>query len=204
MTTTFGSSSVSDIRNGLGSRNKYVHKAMLNFKWKLSEKSVLFAGVYFNSNKTKIFTSEPVIVNRFSNNSEGNSQSVYENKRLEWNHEALDWTLQIPILFNFDINEYFNMMIGINRIFESWDITDITTAYFNERKTIETGVEKVTKNFGERYFQPDRGITEDHTDIVTRFEASPSPSLKVSLLLDPEFEDTFRIAQWWLSFKAGL
>lgn len=198
------SSSVSDIRNGLGFTIKYKHEAMLNFKWKLSDKSVLFTGVYFNSNKTKIYTAEPVIINRYSNYSEGIIQRIFEDKRLEWKHEALDWSLQIPILFNFEINEYLNMMLGVNRIFESWDITDVTTAYFNERKTIKNGVEETKKNFGERYFQPDRGITEDHTDIVTRFEVSPSPALKISLLLDPEFEDTFRIAQWWLSFKAGL
>ncbi|MCB9258932.1 MAG: hypothetical protein H6612_06195 [Ignavibacteriales bacterium] len=197
-------SSLSDIRKGLGTRNKYAHEAMLNFKWNLSEKSNLIAGVYFNSNKSKIFTSEPVIAKRFSNYNDGNYQSSYENKRLEWTHEAVDWSLQIPILFNFSLSEYFDLMLGINRIFESWDITDITTAYIAERRETNNGVEKVKKNFGERYFQPDRGITEDHTDLITRLEAYPSPYLKIGLLLDPDFEDDFRIAQWWLSFKAML
>lgn len=197
-------SSVSDNRRGLGSRNHYAHEAMLNFKWKLSEKNILLAGVHFNSNKKKIFSSEPVIVKRFSNYSDGNVQSLYEDKMLEWEHNVLDWSLQIPILFNFDLGENLNILLGINRIFESWDMTDITTAYFNERRSVENEKEEIRNNFGERYFQPDRGITEDHTDIVTRIEATPSSSLKISLLLDPEFEETFRIAQWWLSFKAGL
>lgn len=197
-------SSLSDIRKGLGTRNKYAHEAMINFKWNLSEKSNLIAGVYFNSNKSKIFTSEPIVAKRFSNYNDGNFQSSYEDKRLEWTHEAVDWSLQIPILFNVSLSEYFDLMIGINRIFESWDITDITTAYVAERREVNNGVEKVKKNFGERYFQPDRGITEDHTDLITRLEAYPSPNLKIGLLLDPDFEDDFRIAQWWLSFKAML
>jgi hypothetical protein len=197
-------SSVSDIRNGEGSRNKYSHEAMLNFKWKLSEKNVLLTGIYFNSNKTKIHSSEPVIANRYSNYTEGSLSSLYENKELVWDHEALDWSLQIPIIFKFEASEYLSVLLGINRIFESWDMTDITTAYFHERKSIENGIEKVDKNFGERYFQPDRGITEDHTDLIAQLEANLSSSLKISLLLDPEFEDEFRIAQWWLSFRAGL
>ncbi|MEN8194823.1 MAG: hypothetical protein ABFS12_18525, partial [Bacteroidota bacterium] len=200
--THYGSSSVLDIRNGLGYRNRSAHEAMLNFKWLLSEKSMLTAGVYFNSNKTKIFTSEPVTVNRYSSYDQDNIQRLYEDKELSWEHESSEWSLQIPILFNFEFNEYFSMMIGLNRIFESWNITDVTTALFNERVRTENGEETKHTNFGERYFQPDRGITEDHTDIVTRFSAKPSDALKISLLLDPQFENSFRIAQWWLSFEA--
>ena len=177
---------------------------MMNFKWKLSEVSNLVAGVYFNSNKSKIRTLEPVIVNRYSMYSAGEIQTSFEDKELEWKHETLDWSLQIPLLYNVKLGKHLSLLLGINRIFESWEITDITTAYFNERRESSGGVERVKKNFGERYFQPDRGITEDHTDVVTRLEAYPSPSLKISLLLDPEFEDTFRIAQWWLSFRAVL
>ena len=140
----------------------------------------------------------------YSMYSGGEIRSSYEDKELEWNHETIEWSLQIPLLYNINLSDYVSLLLGINRIFESWEITDITTAYFKERRENEGGVEKVRKNFGERYFQPDRGITEDHTDVVARLEAYPSSSLKVSLLLDPEFEDTFRIAQWWLSFRAAL
>jgi hypothetical protein len=200
----FSISSVSDIRKGNGARNRYAHEGMMNFKWKLTETSNLIAGVYFNSNKSKISTVEPVKVNRYSMYSGGEIRSSYEDKELEWNHETIEWSLQIPLLYNISLSNYVSLLLGINRIFESWEITDITTAYFKERRENTGGVEKVRKNFGERYFQPDRGITEDHTDVVARLEAYPSSSLKVSLLLDPEFEDTFRIAQWWLSFRAAL
>jgi hypothetical protein len=31
-----------------------------------------------------------------------------------------------------------------------------------------------------------------------------APEFKIKLLLDPEFENEFRIAQWWLGFEAKL
>jgi hypothetical protein len=203
-TTYYSISSLSDIRRGQGSRNNYSHEGMLNFKWKLSEASNLIAGVYFNSSKSKIGTIEPVKVSRYSMYNSGEIQSSYEDKKLEWQNETVEWTLQIPLLYNVELGKHISMLLGINRIFESWEITDVTTAYIKERREKTGSEERIRTNFGERYFQPDRGITEDHTDLVTQIEARPSESLKINLLLDPEFEDTFRIAQWWLSFRASL
>ena len=95
-------------------------------------------------------------------------------------------------------------MLGVNRILESWRIEDQTTAYFKYRERNEDGVIQTETNFGERYTQPTEKISEDYTDIITGFDVAVAPEFKIRLLIDPEFENEFRIAQWWLGFEARL
>jgi hypothetical protein len=96
------------------------------------------------------------------------------------------------------------MMIGINRIFNSWDISDQTTAYFNLRERIQGSDVKSENNFGERYLQPAQQVTETLTKIFTSFDASITSSFNARLTIDPEFEHLFRINQWWLSFELKM
>lgn len=95
-------------------------------------------------------------------------------------------------------------MLGINRILDNWEITEQTTAIFIRRYRIEDGIVKEETNFGERYTEPVIHTTEDYTEVISSFEAAISEKLSINLLLDPEFKDNFRIAQWWLSFRAKL
>jgi hypothetical protein len=96
------------------------------------------------------------------------------------------------------------MILGINRILENWEIKDQTTAYFSRREITEDGETRTETNFGERYTQPRRKISEDKTDFIAGFEAAISKQFRINLLLDPSFKDEFNIAQWWLSFRANL
>jgi hypothetical protein len=127
-----------------------------------------------------------------------------EDKELEWEYQSDYWTVQIPVLTHFQFNDHWSMILGINRILENWEITDITTAYFARREITENGQIRTDTNFKERYIQPRRKISEDKTDFIAGFEAAISKQFRINLLLDPNFKDEFNIAQWWLSFRANL
>ncbi|MFC1475268.1 hypothetical protein ACFLQG_01340 [Candidatus Zixiibacteriota bacterium] len=205
----YSESQTLDDRTGTGNSKKYTHDAMASMRWKLDKKSTLNAGIYFSRCKTDVTSNEPVVADRWSDyQSEVNDSiryaryyRVYEDKRLVWNYHSTYWTIQIPVILNYRVSNRFTFMLGVNRILEAWDISDQTTAYFTTRQTTNDGITETETDFGERYTQPDEKITEDYTAIITSFEVSVSPRFAVRLFLGPEFEDDFRIAQWWLSFK---
>jgi len=207
-----GQSSTSDIRNGNGKRKKYIHQAMINYKWKLTPSTTISAGIYAYKNDTEVEISEPALVDRYSeyqHDESGSNQywdlrELKEDKQLEWRYKSKKWSLQIPVILNFNLTEHWGMMLGVNRILESWRIEDQTTAYFKYRERNEDGVIQTETNFGERYTQPTEKISEDYTDIITGFNVAVAPEFKIRLLIDPEFENEFRIAQWWLGFEARL
>lgn len=95
-------------------------------------------------------------------------------------------------------------MLGLNRILNGWEINNKTTAYFAKRERNDNGQITIENNFGERYTQPTQKITEDFTKIIAGLNVKLSEAFKVNLLVDPEFDDEFRFAQWWLSFTAKL
>ncbi|MBU1095229.1 MAG: hypothetical protein KKB34_02005 [Bacteroidetes bacterium] len=207
------SSALHDSRIGSGSRETTRHEFMLNLNWQLTEITKIMTGLYIKKEISSITNTEPALVNRNSDYySEYNSDSrIYqntlfesENKTLNWEYSANTWTIQIPVLLHFDFSKHWGMMLGVNRILNAWKIEDVTTAIFSNRTRIENGIKKEENNFGERYTQPDERLTEDYFDIINSFHINISDQLKVELIMDPEFENTFRIEQWWLSFKAGF
>lgn len=206
--------SLRDHRSGQGTREKSLHQAMLNLEWRLTPKNTLLAGVYYSRENSTVSTREPVLASRFSeyfhyNNVYDPDTSYYlsrlvEDKALEWSYRSRYWTVQVPILARFQFNEHWSLMLGINRILKSWNIEEQTIAYFNRREKLEDGQTRVETNFAERYTQPRQRITEDTTDFIASFEAAISPKFRINLLVDPSFDEIFRIAQWWLSFRANL
>ena len=209
-----GKSYARDFRIGTGTRTNKVHEAMINFGWKLTSSAKISVGAYWNKSSGDTRNNEPVHVIRYSEShsrSTGTDSYNYDNlnvltedKTLVWEYTSDYWTMQIPILLQFDFSDYFGLMLGINRKMEGWDIQDKTTAYFTMRERNENNIVKKEINFGERYTQPSKKITENNTSVITKLFASITPALKINLLLDPEFESQFRIAQWWLSFEARL
>ena len=206
-----GRSYTSDIRKGTGSRKINMQEASLNFLWKLTEKVNVRAGVYYNYINSTVNSSEPVTAVRkseyhytYKNSAYNYNYQLLEDKILEWEYEAKSWTLQIPIVFNFALNDHFELMFGLNRILNGWEITDRTTAYFTKREKDDNGQISIETNFGERYTQPAEKITEDFAKVMMGLNVNLTKALKVNLLLDPEFGDEFKLAQWWLAFSARL
>lgn len=207
-----GKSSVKDLRYGTGSRTEDNHEAMINLSTELTSWSKLTAGFYVNKRSYEINTTEPVTAYQYSeyhSKSTGNYNYEYNNliildevKRLEWNYTSDYWTIQIPVILDFTINQYFGVTLGINRMLKNWNIEEETVAYFTIRKRNENGVIKQETNFAERYSPADEKYTENETDLFVKFNADINSEFRINLLVDPEFENLFRIAQWWLSFEA--
>ncbi len=200
-----------DRRSGRGTRDIRNHRALLSFEWQLTPKNLVTMGILYTRNRQQVFTAEPVVSARFSEgyyfHSNYNPDATFyttrlnEQKTVEWEFDAKTWTVQIPVLSYFRINRNWQVMIGVNRVQQGWDIREQTTALFQERTTTEDGETRREENFGERYLQPRQQRTDEFTDVITSVEATLSPQFRVSLLVDPDFENSFRIAQWWLNFK---
>lgn len=209
--TSNGKGFTLDKRSGTGKRELNMHEAMLSFLWKLNEKINVRTGIYYSYTNSVVNSSEPVSAVRKSEyhytykyNAYNYNYQLLEDKILEWDYEAKSWTLQIPIVFSFTLNEHFEFMLGFNRILNGWEITDRTTAYFTKREKNDNGQISIETNFGERYTQPAEKITEDFAKVMMGLNVNLTKALKVNLLLDPEFGDEFKLAQWWLGFTARL
>ena len=75
---------------------------------------------------------------------------MYEKKTLVWDYKSDELTVQIPVILQFRFGEVWGWMIGVNRILNSWEITDQTTAYFERRDKNENGAIETETNFGAR------------------------------------------------------
>jgi hypothetical protein len=195
-----------DNRTGTGERKRGTHQGMVSMQWDLDQGSRIYAGLYFSRQRTELSSREPVIAERWSDYQREVNDTVvstsyrrtYEEKTLVWDMESVYWTVQIPVFLRLKLNDYINATLGVNRIMESWSTKDQTTAYFAVRDV--SGSDPVV-NFGERYTQPDDKKTEDYTEIISSIEVEVSPEFSVRLMVNPDFEHDFRIAQWWLSFE---
>ncbi|MFZ1290916.1 MAG: hypothetical protein WAR79_12545 [Melioribacteraceae bacterium] len=200
-----------DDRTGESVRENFTHEFMASVDWSLTENITLLSGIYFNDSKSLITTTENAISDRASfyssqypNNNYQNNYEENADKQLRWNYDNKYFTFQIPIIFDFKFSEKFGLMLGLTRVFKDWDITSVTDVYFTAREVNDNGTIKNAQNFIERYTSPKDTYTEDFTNIFTKFNVAISKQLKVGLLVDPEFDHTFRIAQWWLSFDGEL
>lgn len=206
-------SSLHDYRNGNGSRNNKRHEFMFNVNWRVSDKINIYSALYVKRDSYTIENNEPVAVIRFSytydellpdNDIAVHNTSSSESKTINWSYEAKTWTLQIPVLLNLEVNQFWGFMIGINRILDAWNVDDITTAHIKNRFRVSNGNETVESNIYERYRQPDKRITEDKFDFIAAVNGNITDELQLRLILNPEFEDGLSLDQWWLSFNAGF
>lgn len=207
-------SRVLDTRQGTGSRKKYNHEAMISSKWNLNKKTLFYAGIYINSYKEDIYSSEPAGVYRMSRYTDSPtdpanpvfkySNTLSEIKRLQWEYSVRSWSVQIPVMIEFRLTDYFGLMFGINRILNNWDISDRTTAFYALREMEQSGTVKQENNFAERYTQPSEKTTEYFTDFISRFDVTISKKLNIHMWLNPDFANEHYLAQWWLSLEAQL
>lgn len=208
--TSHYSSLNDDLRIGSGERNSDRHEGMININWALTENTKVYTGFYFSQSTSTITDIENALYNtkndyeRTGEYARTDYQELNEDKKLTWNYKNTHSSFQIPIIFDFKLNENFGIMLGINRVFHDWDISSTTSVYLFQRKNNDNGTIKEENDFIERYIEPTDTYTEDYTDVFTKFNVNVTEELRVNLLINPEFEDTFRIAQWWLSFRANL
>ncbi len=201
-------SGLQDHRTGSGDKQIDWHQALLNFRFKLNRTSNLSLGFYYAHKTSIIQSTEPVIVTLFSDHQSNSpydwNHYLYEDKILDWKYNSKEWSIQIPLIFDFQLNRQWSFTVGINKILRNWEIEEVTVAYFHTRQRLENDSLKTENNFAERYQNPPQKISEDFTDLISKIEVDISPRFQVQLLINPEFEETFRIAQWWLVFRTSL
>jgi hypothetical protein len=211
-------SSLSDIRNSHGDNDVTKNEAMLSIRWRETEKVTAFIGFYFAVSTSKIKNYEPVVaMNQYSSKYNYDYTdpasddydysyfySKFEDKNLVWTYESFRQSIQIPVVFDFHLTKNWNLKLGVNRIWEYWDISEHTIALFSDRTENQNGNITTDKGFGERYTQPDRKFTDNLTEFMAGFSVDISPKLNVNILVEPDTEPEWRIAQWWLSFRAKL
>lgn len=208
-----GKSSLKDNRSATGKRENYDHQLFMGVKVPLLNQTTLSTGLFYGYSTSSVNSSEPVYAFRYSKHQSSSSENNYnysnelsllENKRLEWTYTSKKWSLQIPVLLNFVVNENWTIMTGVNQVMNEWEITEQTTAYFTQRRKVENGVVKNETNFGERYSEPDKSYTEDYSQLFAGVELSFSKIFKVRLLMEPELVEGLRVNQWWLGFETRL
>lgn len=211
-------SSLSDIRHSAGDNKQTRNEAMLSFRWRETKNVTVYAGFYMADVESDIKINEPVIAQNQSSyyrfydyidpqddDYEYTSyRSKYENKRLLWNYTSKRQTIQIPVVLDFHMNESWNVILGVNRIWEHWDVSDQTLAVFTNRTENRNGDIESETNFGERYTQPDEKFTDNMTEFMAGLSINITPKLKVNILVEPDTEPNWRVSQWWLAFRASL
>lgn len=207
-------SATHDERHGIGERDERQHQAMLNLAWRVTKKSTVRGGIYYKRMCSDVSTDEPVTADRWSAWSQTRQDTVfyhdsthnarYEVKNLRWDYRSRYWTVQVPVVLELHPDEQFGLMFGVNRILERWETSDETLATFTRRRVTENGQVREETDFAERYTEPTVKATEDYTALIASADYLLSPQFTIRLLVEPQTEDKFRIAQWWLSFTARL
>ncbi len=206
-----------DIRQGDGTKKQNLHQVMISLNRQLSAKATLSVGLYYSYSLTKINMMEPVqssqasyYFNRYYNDYEEKKDSstyqsqLTEDKKLEWQYQSNCWEYQLPIILSFQITKNYRLDLGLNKSLKEWKIEDQTTAWYTFRERIENRKITRTEQFGERYREPTRNMTDEHTDLFANFEIAITPQFKVNALFEPDLNNEFRIAQWWLGFRIYL
>lgn len=207
-----GRNFLSELRNSTGTKETVKHEVSVTLKWDFSPSASLITGIFYKNNNDKIYSKEPFELtmnsfykeNDFENAVNENYYEAYEKGDLTWNSEVSFWTMQIPVFFRIAFDEYWSMLIGINKVLNTWKISEDVIKFLDYRYTNENGTIEEKSKLTERFRQPTRKITNDDTNVVIGFEINFSESLRNRIMFEPEFDPELRIAQWWLSFSGNL
>ncbi len=206
-----------DVRDGGGKGPLTLHRVAATVHWRLQARMQLRLGVNYERKKRSIATSEAVRANRHSDSWYGGSraaewrsfQHIDEDKTLYWDFCARETTVQIPLIFTWQPAQPVELLLGLNRSMKQWDITDVTTAIFAFRQTIQDSATTRKANFRERYTEPREKRSEVQTTFLAGITVKPSARLPARLLGVPHYVSgpagmTLREMQWWLALSLEL
>jgi len=204
-----------DHRSATGLSKMDGWQAMFTFRWFETERTRVHFGIFFSDKHYSKHTNEPVVAlnrshyyHQYTNDGVTEDYTrnyrLYEDKRLEWEITTTKQTMQLPVMMQFDFNKNWMMTLAVNRIWNYWRIEEKTIAYFNEREEDDNGEYEHNTNFGERWAEPDRIISEDTIAFLSGLSIKISPKFQINIMASPEFEPQWRVSQWWLGFRAGL
>lgn len=216
-----GYSNMHDYRNGDGERTINMHSIKSSLNWQVTNQHNLKTGVILGLRKQSTETSEDTdafsetyrYYHRISNGETYTHEYYYktvEDKTINWKFNSRLRSLQIPVIYEYDINERFDLLVGINRKMNFWKIENTTLVLYDYREREENGETVIETMTGERISEPDERISITNTNFLFGITFSPAQSFNIQFLASPGIEDHSLLnekivgTQYWLNVKFRL
>ncbi len=202
-----------DARTGSGTKTSNAHRFLASVHWKPQKSTSVSVGLQLEVQRSETRTDERVLARRgshysYSYDRYGGSwfDETVEDKDLRWTFNTDVTTLQIPIVFQWQMSDWFHVMVGVSRTMARWEIDDVTLALFRLRDRKSSVGNEWKENFGERYTMPKERVSDVRTTAILGLTATPTRLFSVRLLVTPNIVDDFEGAhiqdlRWWLSFQ---
>jgi len=179
-------------------------------QWDINERVNLSVGAFMEWQERTTRTTETVFASNRSRYWSSYSNSNYdyryaqeESKDLHWTFTAERTNFQLPVFLTVKATQALDVLFGLNRTMAWWKIDDVTLALFRYRYRLNDAREERAENFGERYTEPREEVSDIRTTFLAGVTVTPVESLKLRLLMVPNFHDTFAGSeleqlQWWI------
>jgi len=210
-----------DFRDGTGNREVIANNISSAFTWSISDKQKIKIGAIYGYRTQLTETSESV--DAFSesyyyyhsesdtyNSTYENYQKTIEEKTINWKYDTRLRSIQIPVIYEHDINDRFNILLGVNRTMNFWLIENSTLILYDYRERTynnETLIEHMT---GERITEPRERFSIVNTSILGGVTLYPSKMFGIQLIVSPGFEKSSLVNEYrkgvqvWLSMNLRL
>jgi hypothetical protein len=213
-----GYSDMFDNRTGDGQRTISKNMIQSALNWQLMNKHNFNIGIILGLRKQLTKTSETVdalsetyrYYHRVNNSEEYTHEYYYltdEDKTINWRFNSSLRSLQIPVIYEYDISPAFDLLVGINRKMNFWKIENTTLVLYDYRKKVENNEVHIETMTGERISEPDERISIVNTNFLFGITFSPVVNIDVQLLASPGIEDhslmdeKIQGTQYWLNVK---
>jgi hypothetical protein len=207
--TSLSRSYLSDVRTGGGKQKVTSNRFAATLQWNINQRVSLSFGAFWDWQEQSMNTLEAVQLSSRSRYWYTDATYDYgyaqaESKDLLWTFTTKRTNFQIPIFLTVKATDAFEVMFGLNRNAAWWSIDDVTLALFAYRNSMNNGQEQKAENFGERYTEPREEISDIRTTFLAGLAVTPVESLKLRLLMVPNFHDTYdgselEQLQWWIT-----
>ncbi len=207
-------SALNDVRSGSGFREADRHYLTAALRFRPDHKTKIYLGMHYEDHDMKTRTIENVLADNYYDNFYSSSyydeeqthyRSTDESKDLKWNLTVNAYKVQIPVMFTRRLNKTFEIIFGVNRTFNQWEITEQTLAVFDYQKMVINKKSEIKTNFGERYTQPVEKKSDVSTAFLIGLNIKPADLFTVRLTAVPEYMKTYdgsklNTFQWWMGF----
>ena len=111
----------------------------------------------------------------------------------------------MPIYGWHKVNRNLAFFVIINKVWTAWKTSEKIDAYYKDWYKLTNNQETHKQNFIKRYeLQPGQNETKDSSDLALGFEVRPIKNVLVRYLINPDWDDSSHISQWWLSIYLDL
>lgn len=211
---SLSNSSFLENSGGGGSLTQTSHRFLVSLRWTLNDKSELTIGGVVNIMNQQTNTNEPTTATGHSYyNTTGSSNNLLyydttgQNKNLQWSFGVNQWSLDIPVIFNYRFSDMVALMLGLDKQLSEWKMTDQTLViYYQDYENNSYSGITNKSNYGELYVSPSQDISNVNTTFLAGLTVSPSKEFNVRLLLSPSVRASFGGVsvtnfQWWLGLN---